>query len=141
LSFTGLKEDFKLGLQLEDLHVFIDLHVAVLLAHAPVKQLVEVDVAVVTVDGHLQKLLLKLSIVVVFCAKAQTGILLSILSQMPEEFGELVLLDLVASVSVLCKLLPHNHKSCHIILKHSNHIFFWEIILLELLDDNEDEQI
>jgi len=60
----------KLSSQLEYLHFFINLHVPVFSPHAPVEHLVEVDIAVITLDGHSKEVFLQISVIVVFLTEA-----------------------------------------------------------------------
>mmetsp|Transcript_7183 Transcript_7183/g.12110 ORF Transcript_7183/g.12110 Transcript_7183/m.12110 type:complete len:397 (+) Transcript_7183:210-1400(+) len=133
--------DAVLGPQLEDLHLLVDLHVPVLAPHAAVEQLVEVDVAVVTLDRHLEQLLLELSVLVVLLVEAQTGLLVPEVAQSSEELGELVLLDLEAVVAVLSELLPNLHEGLLVVLEKSDHVLLGQVVLFELLDDDQDEQV
>lgn len=54
--------DLVLGLELVDLHALVQLEVAVLATHAAVQKLIEVNVAVVTSNAHLEHSFLKLSL-------------------------------------------------------------------------------
>jgi len=135
------KENLELRSQLKDLHLLVDFHVSVLLSHASVEQLVEIDIANIGIDGHFEHLFLKLSIVEVFFTETKTVILVTEIAKPPEKACELILFDFVAFVSVLSQLFPDLHKAGKIILKFGNHVFFWKIILFKLLDNNQNEKI
>ena len=70
LDGQGHEIDLVLSSELIDLHLFIDLHVTVSSPHASVEHLVEVDVTVVTLDGHLEQLLFELSIIILLLAES-----------------------------------------------------------------------
>ena len=63
LNLKRHQVDAVLSPQLEDLHLFIDLHVAVLPPHAPVEHLVEENVPLVRLNGHFEHLLFQLSVI------------------------------------------------------------------------------
>jgi len=44
-------------------------------------------------------------------------------------------------VPILSKLLPNLHEARLIRLEQCNHVILWQIVLLKLLDDNQNEQI
>lgn len=71
LDLEGHQVDPVLGKELEDLHLLVDLHVAVLTPHASIQELIEVNITVVTLDSHLQHLLLQFLRVKVLSAEAQ----------------------------------------------------------------------
>jgi hypothetical protein len=66
--------DGVLSSQLEDLHLLIDLHTAVLSPHAPVKHLIKEYVPLVRLNGHLEHLLLKISIVKLIFCESKCGV-------------------------------------------------------------------
>ena len=127
--------------QLKDLHLLVDLHVAVLAPHASVEKLIEVHVPVVALNCHLQHLLLELGWLVVVLAEAKRRVLVAVLSEHPEELWQLLLLDLEAIVFGLGLRLPHAHETVKISFEPHNHVILGQIVFLELLDDNENEQI
>ena len=141
LLFTSHQEDLELGLELIFQHSLVTFHVSVFLSHASVEELVEINIAFLAVDGHFQKLFFELVLVVEFLAEAETGLLITILSQVSEEFFQLALLNLMASVLVLSKPFPHDHEALQISLKFGYHIFLWQIILFELLYNDQHEQV
>ena len=58
LTKKGFLVNVELGLKLIDLHLLVDLHVSVPPSHAPIQHFIEVDVAVIRLDGHLEHLFL-----------------------------------------------------------------------------------
>jgi hypothetical protein len=139
LLFSRHEEDGELRSELKDLHLLVDFHVSVLLSHASVEQLVEIDIANIGIDGHFENLFLKLSIVEVFLAETKTVILVTEIAKSPEKACKLIFFDFVALVSVLSKLFPDLHEAGKIILEFGNHVFFWKIVLFELLNNNQNE--
>ena len=63
--------DGVLSSQLEDLHLLIDLHTAVLSPHAAIEELIEVNEAVVALDTHFEELFLKLAVIVEFLGEPE----------------------------------------------------------------------
>jgi len=128
----------KLSSQLEYLHFLINLHVPVLSPHAPVEHLVEVDIAVITLDGHSKEVFLQISIIVVFFTEAHS---LIDDSKRPEKTDDLILLDFEAFVLVLSELLPDFHERNEVDFELTQHVVICQVVLFELLDDNQDEQV
>jgi hypothetical protein len=52
LDFERNQVDAVLSSQLKDLHLFIDLHIAVLSSHTSVKHLIEKYVTIIALDSH-----------------------------------------------------------------------------------------
>lgn len=69
-----------LGFKLENLHLFVDLHVTVFSPHASIQELIEIDIPIITLDCHLKKLLLKLSIFKVMFTETERLFLISLFS-------------------------------------------------------------
>lgn len=130
-----------LGEQFKDLHLFIDLHVAVLSTHAPVEKLIEVDVAIVALDGHLEHLLLQLAWLVIVLSETKGVGLVAIFSKDSEELRQLLLLDLETSILFLSLCLPDAHETVEVPLEKHYHVIFGQVVFLELLNDDKDEQI
>lgn len=133
--------DLELSTQLEDLHLLVDLEVAVLAAHATIEELIEVDEAVVTLDTHLEKLLFELTIIVELFSEPQACLFVPFFSEFPEEFLQLLLLDLEALVSILSKYFPSLHKVRLIFFEKGDHVLCGQIIFFELLDDDQNKQV
>jgi len=53
----------------------------------------------------------------------------------------LLLLDFKALVSLLSVDLPSLHKVGLIVLEKGDHVVCWQVVLLKLLNNNQDEQI
>ena len=119
LDGQGHQVDLVLSSKLDDLHLLVDLHVSVSPPHAAVEHLVEVDVSVVTLDGHLEQLLLQLSVIVLFLAESKLVVLFS---QESEEPCELVFFDFEALVAILCQLLPDLHEGHLVTLEPGEHV-------------------
>lgn len=117
LLLSGHQEYLELSSQFEYEHPLIALHVSVLFSHAPVEELVKVNISRFTVDGHLQKMLFQLAIIVELITKPKTSLLITELSQSSEELSQIFLLDLVASISVLSQLFPYDHEALQVILE------------------------
>jgi len=138
LALESFYVDLELGTKLEDLHLLVDLHVTVLSSHASVKKLVEIDEGIVTLDTHLQDLLLQLLVINKILIKSKVSLLLT---QLSEEVTELGLLHLDAPVLLLGQIFPDIHELLQVILEEGDHVLFGQVVLLELLDDNQDEQV
>jgi len=70
LRRQGHHVDLILSSQLENLHWFVNLHLAILSPHAPVKHLVKEDVTIITFDGHLEQVFLQISVIVLVFMEA-----------------------------------------------------------------------
>ena len=111
LLFSGLQEDLELGSQLIDLHSLVQLHVSILLSHASVKQLIEVNIPIVVVDCHFEHLLLQLSVIEIFLTESKTVVFVSEIAKSSEEASQLIFFDLVASIPILSQFFPDLHKA------------------------------
>ena len=120
------------------MHPFVDLHVSVLAAHAPIEHFIEVYVTALRLDSHPQNIFLELTIIILLICEAQRVILSA---QFPEETSKLVLLDLYATIPILGKLPPHLHESLEIVFELAQHVFLRQIVLLKLLDDDQNEKV
>jgi len=141
LGLHGQHGDVVLIFELDDLHPLGELELAVLFTHAPVEQLVEVDIALVRLDAHLEDVLLELSIVVLFSTEPKTRVLGANVSQLSEEPGELVLLDHDAVIPVLSKPLPHLEEGGQVRLELGDLVVLLQVVLLELLDNDQNEKV
>ena len=138
-----LEVDGELGAQLGDLHVLVDLEVAVLATHRTVQQLVEVDEAVLVADAHLQQVLLDLCLVVEVLPEAERLVLVALvlLAELLEEIEQHLLLDALAAVLLPGESDPHFHEALQVLLELDDHVLLGQVVLLELLDDDQDEQV
>lgn len=101
LLLSGHQEDLELRSELKNLHSLVDFHVSVLLSHASVEQLVEIDIANIGIDGHFEYLFLKLSVVEVFFTETKTVIFVTEIAKPSEKACKLILFDFVTFVSIL----------------------------------------
>ena len=101
LLFSSCKEYLELSSELKNLHSLVDFHVSVLLSHASVEQLVEIDIANIGIDGHFEYLFLKLSVVEVFFTETKTVIFVTEIAKPSEKACKLILFDFVTFVSIL----------------------------------------
>jgi hypothetical protein len=101
LFLSGHQEDLVLRSELKNLHSLVDFHVSVLLSHASVEQLVEIDIANIGIDGHFEYLFLKLSVVKVFFTETKTVIFVTEIAKPSEKACKLILFDFVTFVSIL----------------------------------------
>jgi hypothetical protein len=127
--------------QLKRLHLFADFVVTVFPSHATIEQFIEIDEPILTFDAHFEDLFFQVAFVEVLAAESKTRFFVSLFTELSEEVEQLFLLDLEAFVPILSIQLPHVHEIDHIDLEQGNHVFFWQVVLFELLNDDEDEQI
>jgi len=132
-------EDVPLGGQLEDLVLAVHLGRTILALHAPVEQLVEVNEAIVSPDGHLEHVsLLVLDLDVLSEAKGRLPV--ARFSQSLEEVVELRLLDVLAVVSLLSQLGPNLNELRQVLLEVlQNRIVL--VVLLKLLRNDQNEEV
>jgi hypothetical protein len=62
--------DIELSSELKDLHFLVDLHVSVLSSHTSIEHLIKEYISIVRFDGHFEKLLLELTVIVLLLTKA-----------------------------------------------------------------------
>lgn len=114
------QKDVVLCLELVYLHLLVDLHSSIFTSHAPVKQLIEVNVTVVSFDRHLQKRFLQLTLASSLLRESQSC---AQLSKGPEEFHKLLLFDLLARILVQGQLFPNLLESTQICLEFRQNVF------------------
>jgi hypothetical protein len=124
------------------LHLFVQLHIAVLTFHASIQELIEIDESTITLDAHLEKLLFEIAIIIMLLTESKRLLFIThCLSKFSEEFGKVVFLNLSASISLLSEFLPDIHKLCEILHKVVDSVVWSQIVLIELLDDNQNEEV
>ena len=141
LNLESQFKDTVLSLQFEFFHLRADLAVAISASHAPIKQLVEVNIAVIALDAHLEHLFLQFTHFVVVSSETERCLSVLALSERPEKLRQLLFLDLQTSILLLSLVLPTFHETVKIPLESHKHVVFWQVVSLELLNDDENEEI
>ena len=139
----SLQVNSELSPELRNLHILVDLEVAILASHSSVKQLIEINKAILISNTHLQKVFLDFSLTIEILPEPKRLILVALVpfTELLEEIEKHLLLDPLAPVLLLRELNPHLHEALQVLLELDNHVLLGEVVQLELLDDNQDKQI
>lgn len=135
-------KDLELSLKLDDLHLFVELKVAMDSAHATVKELIEVDPALLGTDSHFEYLLFQLTFLhfshVFGCVRGHLKA--NWVWQVLEEFNQLPLFHLSA-VEAIGSLYPDLVENVKVRSKNLDRIVLSHIVSFELLNNNQNEEV
>jgi hypothetical protein len=141
-GFKSKAKDLELSLELNNLHLFVQLEVAMYSSHASVEQFVEVNPAFFRADSHLEHLLFEFTQLLVtddssivslyFHANRDRHLL--------KEVNQLTLFHLDA-VELISDLNPALMEDIKVSSECLDGVVFCHIVGLELLDNNQNEQV
>jgi hypothetical protein len=117
-----------------NLHLSVQLEGAVKTPHAPVEQFVEVNVAIVALDSHLEHDLLHLVIRCFWRQANRHG-------QPPEENEELFFSQPNTAALRCRKVYPSLHKGFAVHLELFDRVIISDVIFFELHDNHKDKQV
>ena len=134
LSFKLELVNLKLRFELFNLHASVQTEVAVETPHASIKQLIEVDVAIVALDPHLEQYFFHLVI---------SGLRWQADRQrkLPEEVDQLLFSEFDAATLGGSEEDPGLEEDVLVVLVLLDRVVRRNVVQIELLDDNQNKQI
>lgn len=134
MSFQLELVNLELCLELFNLHAAVQAKVSVETPHASVEQLIEVDVAIVALDPHLEQYFLHL---VISGLRRQADRE----RQLPEEVDQLLFSEFDAATLGGSEEDPGLEEDVLVVLVLLDRVVRRNVVQIELLDDNQNKQI